>query len=48
VIRVVLCEMLGMRAEYAQRIAIDYGCTCRLWYAGLQDARVLSLALAED
>jgi broad specificity phosphatase PhoE len=43
VIRVLLCEILSMRPEHMQRIAIDYGCCCRVWYAGWRDSRLLSL-----
>lgn len=43
VIRVLLCEILGMSAVHAQRIVVDYGCTCRVWNASSQDRRLLAL-----
>lgn len=42
VIRVLLCEVLGIRAHHALRIAIACGSTCRLWYDG-PHSRLLAL-----
>jgi broad specificity phosphatase PhoE len=42
VVRVLLCEALGIRAHQALRIALAYGSTCRLWYDGPR-SRLLTL-----